>query len=162
MGASTHDVAVGKEGLRLLVVVLLRYGLGEYTLVVECAEELGGCAVVLTRSGTRVDIERDTKTLEGALDDIVVLIYHILRGYALVACLDGDGHTVLVRATNPDYISATQTQITHINIGGNIYARQVTNMYRTIGVWERRSHQISLIIFHRFYSKNNSYKDTYK
>ena len=46
VGALAHDVAVGEEGLHLLVVVLLAGLLDEFPLVVEFAEEVGGKLVV--------------------------------------------------------------------------------------------------------------------
>ncbi len=44
LGAGAHDVAVGEEGLRLLVVVLFRGALDELALVVELAEKADAVA----------------------------------------------------------------------------------------------------------------------
>ena len=150
LGAGTRDVAVGQEGLSLLVVVLLRSCFGKFTLVVQRAEEIRCGLGVGRRRGTRIDVERHTQTLERRFDYVMILIYNILGSYTLLTRLDGDGHTVLVATTNRDDISTALTQITNIDIRGHIYTRQMADMHRTIGIRKCRCYQITLKLFLHF------------
>ncbi len=64
MGAFAGNVAVGKELAGLGVEKLHAFLFDELALVVEVAEELGGCLVVYIRCGSGIYIERDTQALE--------------------------------------------------------------------------------------------------
>ena len=147
LGAGADDVAVGKEGAGLLVVVLHRALLDELALVVELAEELRSGLGVGGRRGARVDVERHAEALERTLDEFVVAVDNLLRGDALLAGLDGDGHAVLVGAANRDDVAVAQTQVAGIDVRRYVNARQMADVNGAIGIGERRSDQIALEFF---------------
>ena len=145
--ACAHDIAVGKEGLRLLVVILHRGALDELALVVELAEKLRRRLVVRGRRGARIDVERDAQTAERLLDKRVVAVDDHLRRYALLTRLDGDGHAVLVAAAHRDHVAAPQTEIARVDIRGDIYAGQVPDMDRAVGVGQSGCYEITFELF---------------
>ena len=147
LGAGTYNIAVGKEGLGLLVVVLLGGLLDELTLIVELAEELRSGLVVRRRGGTRIDIERDTQPLKRAFDKVVVTVHDILGRNALLAGLDGDGYAMLIRAANRNYVGTLQSQVARIDIRRHIDTCQVADMDRTIGIGKCRGNEVSFECF---------------
>lgn len=64
VGALAGHIAVGKELLGFGVVELFGCLLYKFTLVVKVAEELRRRLVMNIRGGARINIERDTQTLE--------------------------------------------------------------------------------------------------
>ncbi len=79
----------------------------------------------------------------------MVAVNYILRGHALLTGLYGDGHTVLVTASDHDYIFAFEAQIAYVNIGRDIYAGEVSDMHRTVGIRESCGNESALeFLFH--------------
>ena len=147
LGARADDIAVGKERLRLLVVILHRGPFDELALVVELAEE-GRSSLGMRRGrGARIDVERHAQTAERAFDDLVVAVDDLLGRNALLAGLDGDGHAVFVRSADRNHVAALQPQIAYVDIRRNIYTRQVTDMHGTVGVGKRRSDEVTFELF---------------
>lgn len=134
MGALASDVAVGEELLGLFVIELRRGLLCQLTLVVELAEPVGGKLMMGLRGRAAIDIEGDTKLLETLLDHLVVAIYHILRGDALLTGTDGDGHTVFIRSADEQHFALLQTKIAHIDISRHIHTSQMTDMHTAVGI----------------------------
>ena len=95
---------------RLLVVELFALHLGQLALVVQFLEEVAGHLVMRGAGGAAVDIERDAEALERVLDEAVVAVHHLLHGDTLLACADGHGHAVLVRAAHEHHVAAPQAQ----------------------------------------------------
>ena len=141
MGAFAGDVAVGKELAGLFVVELFGFLLHKFTLVIEFAEKVGSGLAMGFRGGAAIDIEGDAETLEGILDDIMVTVHDILGCDALVAGLYGDGHTVLVAATDEKHLLATEAEIAGVDVSGDINAGEMADMHGTIGVRQRRGDQ---------------------
>ena len=106
VGTFAHDVAISLEGTSCLVIELLRSLLNEFAVIVELAEKIAGELVVCLARGTRIDVERDAELLEGVLDHLVVAIHYLLWSDALFAGTLGDGHAMLVAATNKHHILA--------------------------------------------------------
>ena len=77
----------------------------------------------------------------------MIAVHDVLRGHALILSLDSDGHTMLVATADHSHLAAIQTHITRINIGGNIYAGQMSDVDRPVGVWKGCGDQGSLILF---------------
>ena len=147
--ALAGDVAVGKEGLRLLVVILHAGLLDEFAFIVKRTEKVGSHLVMGCRRSARVHIERYAKFLERLLDEVVVTVNNILWGNALLTCPDGDGHSVFVRPADEEYIFLLQAQVTHVDVGRNIHTGEVANVYGTVGVGQRRSDGCSFeFLFH--------------
>ena len=147
LGAGAHDVAVGEERLRLLVVILHRSLLDELALVIELAEEGRGGRGVRRRRGARIDVERHAEPLERALDELVVAIDDLLGRDALLAGLDGDGHAVFVGAADRDDVAALQAQVARIDVRRYVDSRQVADMYGAVGVGKCRSNEIAFELF---------------
>ncbi len=66
----------------------------------------------------------------------MVAVYYILGGDALFAGADGDGHSMLVAASDHLDILAAQAQETCVDVGGDIYPGEVADVYRAVGVRE--------------------------
>jgi hypothetical protein len=43
---------------------------------------------------------------------------------------------VFVGATNEKYVFLLQTEVTYIDVGRDINARQVTDVHRTVSIWK--------------------------
>ena len=151
LGAGAHDVAVRQELLRLGVVVLLALLRDELARVVEPAEELGGRLGVHLGRGAAIDVEMDAEPLERVLDDAVVAVHDVLRGAALLAGLDGDGHAVLVGAADIQDFPAAHAQVAHIDVCGYIDTGEVADVDRTVGVRQRAGHEGSLELFVHYF-----------
>ena len=96
-----------------------------------------------------IDVEIDSEPGEGLLYDAVVLVHNVLRRTALLAGLDGDGHSVLVRAADVEHVLAAHPEIPDIDIGRYIDAGKVADVNGTVGVRQRAGHQGSFVIlFH--------------
>ena len=134
MGALASDVAVGEKLLSLFVIELRGGLLCQLTFVVEFAEPVGGKLMMGVRGRAAIDIEGDTELLETLLDHLVVAIYHILWGDALLTGTDGDGHTVFIRSTDEQHFALLQAKIAHIDISRHIHTSQMTDMHTAVGI----------------------------
>ena len=152
VGALARHIAVGQKLLGLLVIQLCRRLFHQFALVVELAEPLGGKLMMRLRSGAAVDVERDAELLERVLNHFMIAVHHVLRRDALLAGTHGDGHAVLVRATNKQHLALLQPQIAHINVGRHVDASQVTDVYAAVSVWQGRRHRYTfiLLLFHKY------------
>ena len=74
----------------------------------------------------------------------MVAVYYILGGDALFAGADGDGHSMLVAASDHLDILASQAQETCVDVGGDIYPGEVADVYRAVGIGERRGDKCAL------------------
>ena len=137
-GAFARDVAVGQEGLRFLVVILHGGLFDELPFVIQFAEEVGSRPVVYLRGGASVHVERDAEFLERLLDELVVTVHDVLRCAALLLGADGDGHAVLVASADEEHLLLFQAQVSCVNVGRHVDARQVSYVYRPVGVGQRR------------------------
>ena len=144
VGAGARDVAVGKELMCLLVVILHRRLLDKLACVIQLLEVFRRRFVVLLARGAAIDVERDAELSKRVLDNLVVSVHNILRGDTLLASLDGDGYTMLVAASDEHHILALSTQVTNINVGRNINTRQMSDVDRPVGIRQRRGYGITL------------------
>jgi hypothetical protein len=51
----------------------------------------------------------------------MITVYHILRGDALLAGTNRDGHTMLIGSSNKQHFALLQSEIAHIDISRYIY-----------------------------------------
>ena len=146
--AGTGDVTVGQELFRFGVVILFGLLLDELPGIVHLAEEFR-CGLVVDRSGgPGVIVERDAELGKRIADDGIVLVHHLLRGDALAAGLDGDGHAVLVRSADEDHVASFLTEVAHIDIGRNIDSRQVSQVDRAVGIRQSGRYGVSFGCIH--------------
>ena len=145
--AGSDDITVGEEGLGLLVIVLHRGLLDELALVVEFSEEGRSSLGMGCGRSARVDVERHAESLERLPDEFMVAVDDLLGRDALLAGLDGDGHTVFVRSADGDHVAAFEPQVTGIDIRRYVDTGQVTDMDGTVGIGECRSHEIAFELF---------------
>ena len=145
-----HDITVGKELMSLLVIVLLALLFNELTIVIEFAEEVGGKLVMCWTGCTAIHIKGDTKLFERILYHLMIAITNVLWGDTFFLCTDCDWHTMLVTATDKDYLTLLQSEITYIDIGWNIHTSKVSYMYTTISVWQCRRNRdaFEFLFFH--------------
>ncbi len=133
-GTLSADVAVGKETSRLLIVELLAHLFHKLTLIIEFAEEIAGKLMVYVARGATVDIKGYTETAETLLDELMIAVHHLLNANTLLACTNGDRHSMLITATHEYHLTSLQAKVTHIYVGRHIHTSQMTDMYRTIGI----------------------------
>ena len=96
-----------------------------------------------------INVEVDAQGLETLADYIVVFVHDVLRAAALLACLDGNGHSVLIAAAHIQHILPAESEISHINISRHIYSGKMPDMHRAVGIRQRAGHQGSLeLLFH--------------
>ena len=150
VGALAHDVSVGKELVGFLVVILFRFLLDEFAIVVKFAEEVGGKFVVYFGGGTAVDVEGDAKLLKRVLDEFVVAVADILWRTAFLLGTYGDGHAVLIATADEDHVLALEAQVPGIDIGWHIDAGHVPDVDTTVGIRQSRSHcgALEFLLFH--------------
>ena len=141
------DVAVGQELMGLFVVELLGGLLGELAFVVELAEEVGGKLMMGLRGGAAIHVERDAELLERVFDERVVAVDHILRGDALLAGTDGDGHTVLVASADEHHVFFLQAKVAHVDVGRHIYTGQMAYVNTAVGIGKGSRDGGPLIVF---------------
>ena len=149
MGACASHVAVGQK-LSGLGVIGLHGGLHlEAPLVIQMAEEFGCGVRVDVARGARIYVERYAQLLHRVADDGVVAVDDILGRDSLFACLDGDGHSVLVAATHHDDVVATQAEIARVYVGRHVDACEVTDVHRPVGVGQCGGYERSFeFLFH--------------
>ena len=159
-----RDITVGEELLGLLVVELFRGLFSQFALIVEFAEPICSKLMMRLTGCATIDIEGDAELLKRVLDHLMITVYDILRGDALLAGTDGDGHTMLVRTTDKQHFALLQTEIAHIDISGHIHTGQMTDVHTAIGVWQRRRHRRALVslIFHSSIRINQIRLQNYK
>ena len=151
VGAFACDVAVGEEGLCLLVVVLLAFLLHKLALVVELAEEVGGRLAVRFARGASEHVERDAELFKRVLDDAVISVHNLLRRAAFLACADGDGHAVLVRAADVEHVLPFEAQVAHVDVGGDVHPGKVSYMHAAVGVGQGcRDEGAVEFLFHKY------------
>ena len=128
------------------IVELLGGLLDELAVVVQLTEVIRCQFVVNGRCGTRIDIETDTEVSERALDKFVITVNHLLSGNTFFTCANGDRHSVFVATAYVQHFLPLQTQVSCIDVSGNIYASQVTDMHRTVGVRQCRCDKCAFVI----------------
>ena len=154
LGARADDITVGQKGLRLLVVILHGGFLHELALVVQGTEKLRSRLAMHFGRRAPVHIERNAEFLERVLDDFMITVYHVLRRDTLLLGPDGDGHAMLAGTADEKHVFLLQTKVTHVNVRRNIHPCQMTDVHRTVGVWQSRRDGRSLeILFHFLYFK---------
>ena len=81
----------------------------------------------------------------------MIAVNHVLRGDAFVLGADGDGHSVFVGATDEKYMFLLQEEVAYKDIGRNINASQVADVYRAVGVRKCRCYGCSFeVLFHLY------------
>ena len=128
------DVAVGEELTRHLVAELFFGDFLKFPVVVKMAEEIGSKFVVCGAGGTAVDVEGDSETFEGVADDVVVSVDDLLGRDALLACPDGDGYAVLVRAADKHYGASLQAEVAHVDVGRHIDSGKMSDVNTAVGI----------------------------
>lgn len=79
----------------------------------------------------------------------MVAVYDVLRGNTFFAGFQGDGHAVLVGASDENDVAAFKPLVAGIDVGGYIHAGQVSDVYRTVGVRQSSGYEYSFeILFH--------------
>ena len=93
----------------------------------------------------------------------MITVYHVLWSDAFFLGTDSDRYPVFIGAANEEYVFLLQAEVTYINVGRDLNACQVTDVYRTIGIRKRRGNGGSFeVLFHIcfiFYFLRG-YKDT--
>jgi hypothetical protein len=105
---------------------------------------------VSRRSGTAVNIKRDTEVLETLLDEVMIAINHLLYGNSLFLGTDSNRYTMLIATADEDNILLLEAEIANIDIGWHVYTCQVTDVHTTVGIRQSRSHgsTFKVLLFH--------------
>ena len=137
---------------RLLIIELFANLLHKLAVIIKLAKEVARQLVVRLAGSTTIHIKRYAEFLKAVLNKIMVAVHHLLDCDSLLAGTDGNRHTMLIRASDEQYVPTFQTQIAHINVGGNIDTCQMANMNRTVCVWQSGRNKGSFeMLFHLFY-----------
>ena len=83
----------------------------------------------------------------GLLDKVMVAVYHFLYGNALFTGTDGHGYTVLIATADKHHVLLLESEVTYIDVGGNVHAGEVTDVHGAVGVGERRGDEGAFIFF---------------
>ena len=78
----------------------------------------------------------------------MVFVHDILGRAALLAGLYGNRHSVLVRTADEEHVPAAHSEITHIDVGGHIYSRKVSDVNRSVGIRQSGRNKITLKFLH--------------
>src|SRR5574344_1994811 len=97
------------------------------------------------RSGTRINIEIDTKPRKGIIDNIVIFVHYVLRSDTLLASLDSDWHTVFIGAADVKHIFPLHPQIPDIYVRRHIDSSQMADMDRAVRIRKGASHQCTFV-----------------
>ena len=68
----------------------------------------------------------------------MVAVHDVLGCHALGLGLDGNGYAVLVAAADEEDVAAVEAQIACVDVGGDVNAGEVADVYGTVGVGKRR------------------------
>ena len=142
-----RDIAVGQKLLGLLVIILLRGLLNEFAFVVQFGEEGRGRLVVGRVGGAGVDVEGDAQLLERLFDNVVITVHYVLRGHTLFAGFQRNRYAVLIGAAEEKHLLAVVAEVAGIDVGRDVNAGQMTDMYRSVGVRQRRGDGIAFGFF---------------
>ena len=140
-GAFAGDVAVGKEGLCLGIVVLLALLGDELALFPEFAEEIRRSLCVYLRTGAGIDVEVNSQPHEGVLDYLVIAVHYVLGRAAFRTCLYCDGHSVLVASADEEDVFPAHAEIPHVDVRRHVNACKVADVYRSVGIRKRTGYQ---------------------
>ncbi len=80
----------------------------------------------------------------------MIAVDNILRRNALLAGTDGDGYTMLVAATDEDYILPFQSEVSHIYVRRYVHSGQMPYVHTAVGVGQSRRHggTLVMVFFH--------------
>ncbi len=136
MRAGACHIAVSEKLPGFLVIELHGCFLDEFTLFIKAAEEIRCGLAVGFGGGPAVYVKRYAETFERILDDAVIPVDYILWRNTLFFSFDGDRHSMLVAAADKEHFFSFETQVTRIDVGGNIYTGKMSDMNRTVGIGE--------------------------
>lgn len=81
-----------------------------------------------------VDIEIYAETCKGVFIQCVKTVDDLLRGFPLLLGFKGNGSSVFIAAANKQDVLARQPEIAHVDISGNVDARDVAYMQGSVGI----------------------------
>ena len=68
----------------------------------------------------------------------MIAVYDVLRRAAFFLGADGDGHSVLVRATDENHVFFLEPQIADVDVCRHVNAGEVSDVYRPVGIRQCR------------------------
>ena len=74
----------------------------------------------------------------------MILVNDLLRSGVFFKGFNGDGSTVFIRTADKSDVIVEHSEHSDIYVCGKICAGQVTDMERSVGIWQCRGYQISL------------------
>lgn len=86
------------------------------------------------RTGTRINIKRDTELLKRFFYQFMIPVYNILRSDTFFLSFNRNRYPVLIGATDKYHFFPLSPQIPYINIGRYIYSGQMADVYRPVGI----------------------------
>ena len=104
MRTSADNITVGKELMRLFIVILHRSLFYELSFVVKFTEKVTCRLTMDFRCSTRIYVKRNTEFLKRIFYDFMIAVHYVLRCDTLFFCFDGNRHTMLVRTANHYHI----------------------------------------------------------
>ena len=77
----------------------------------------------------------------------MVAVHDVLRRDTFGFRLDGDWHTVLVRAANHNHVFTFESEIAGVDVGRHIHTGEVSDVDRTVCVWQSCCNQRAFEFF---------------
>ena len=119
---SPCNIAVGKELIGLLVIVLLRRLFNEFSFIIELTEKFRCMLVMSCARSTTINIVCDTQTFKTIFNDCVITVYNILRSDTLLLSSNCNGNTMFITTANHQYLFTFQAEVACVNICWDIYS----------------------------------------
>src|SRR5689334_4994191 len=99
-------------------------------------------------AGPVIDIETDTESIEAIAHLRVIFVDDRFRGRIFFQCLVGDSRSMLIASADEHHVFADSTEVSNVNVGGNIGPGQMPDVFGTVGVGKSRGNGMSFILSH--------------
>ena len=109
----------------------------------EFFEPFGSFCIMLWIRSLGKYIKRNAQFFQTFLYDCMISVYQFFWCNSFFFCLNGDGYTVLICATNKNHIFSFFTQVAHKNVRWNIHSCNMTQMKRSISIRKCGSYSIT-------------------
>jgi hypothetical protein len=78
----------------------------------------------------------------------MILVDYLLGGDPFLPGFDGNGNTVLIRTAYKNNVFFLQPQVPGINICRDVNTCQVSDVNRSVGIWQGRCNEMAFGILH--------------
>ena len=150
MRAFAHDISVSKELFCFLIIILFAFFLNEFPVIIELLKEVAGHQTVGFARRTAIDIKADSKLFERFFDEFMIAVTNILWRDSFLFGTQSDWHAVLITTANEDHLLLFKSQIAYIDVGRNVYSREMSYVNTSICIRQCRGNccAFEFLLFH--------------